>query len=208
MWQSRRTRIIQQSIRRSFHFRHFRISIHQFITRSCQHRGRPCVSNYRENCTDDVLRCIHRWLVCTLYIHGAHMQKETFIMKVKEILSHSLLNAIYLVFILFFKQTKAKLFTYLSVVLLHKGFITCMLLFLTTFKDLLSERAELTGVSFSSYLLGQYCWKYNYQSHNEPEINYILSETDCDRIFSKAATKHPGLFDNTVYHKSLCSAVK
>lgn len=59
--------------------------------------------------------------------------------------SQSMLNAIYSVFILFFKPTKSKLFTHFSVVLCLK-FQYVYAVILTTFKDLSSKEAGLTGM--------------------------------------------------------------
>lgn len=68
-----------------------------------------------------------------------------------------LLNAIYLVFI-FVHQTKAKLFTYLSVVLFQKvTYIYAVIL--TTFKDLSSKGAELTGLEFQRSYSGPILWE-------------------------------------------------
>lgn len=76
-----------------------------------------------------------------------------------------MLNAIYLVFILFFKQTKVKLFTHLLVVLFQK-FHYMYAVILTTFKDSLSKEAELTGICLSPYL-DSYC--HSYQCLHEPD---------------------------------------
>lgn len=105
------------------------VSLHQLITLSCKHCRRPCASKYRESSTEELLVPID-----TPFTIYALTHKFT---KTESVNA----NAIYLVFILI-KQTKAKLFTHLSVARFQNSFIRCMLL---TFKDSLSKGAELTG---------------------------------------------------------------